>query len=93
MRGQYKNRKHLHNLCQHLSDFSIDAVWNFLDTSQEKSPSDGIGGTVKRVTARTSLQQPPQNDIIGYISTQMPSLKRARKFKISFLDIKLINEF
>ena len=35
----------------------------------------------------------PQNDIIGYISTPKPSSKRARKFKISPMDMKLITDF
>ena len=47
-------------LCQHLSDFGIDAVWNFFATSHGKSPCDGIGGTARRVTARTSLQRPKE---------------------------------
>ena len=35
----------------------------------------------------------PQNDVIGYISTPKPSSKRARKFKISSMDMKLITDF
>ena len=65
--GQYKNRKHLYNLCQHLNDFGIDAVWNFFATSHGKSPCDGIGGTVKRVTTRASLQRPKEGQILSPI--------------------------
>ena len=61
--GQYKNKKNLYNLCQHQSDFGIEAVWNFFATSHGKSPCDGIGGTVKRVTARASLQRTKENHI------------------------------
>ena len=60
--GQYINRKHLYNLYHHLSDFGIEAVWNFLATSHGKSPCDGIG--VKRVTARASLQRPKEGQIL-----------------------------
>ena len=62
--GQYKNRKNLYNLCQHKFDFGITAVWNFFATSHGKSPCDGIGGTVKRVTARASLQRPNEHHIL-----------------------------
>ena len=62
--GQYKNKKNLYNLCQHMSDFGIEASWNFFATSHGKSPCDGIGGTVKRVTARTSLQRPKEHHIL-----------------------------
>ena len=35
----------------------------------------------------------PQNDIIGYISTTKSYSKRARKFKISSIDMKQITDF
>ena len=44
--AQYKNCKHFVSLCHHLTDFSIDCMWNFFATSHEKSPCDGIDGTV-----------------------------------------------
>ena len=62
--GQYKNKKNMYNLCMHKKEFGLDAVWNFFATSQGKSPCDGIGGTVKRVTARASLQRPKQSHIL-----------------------------
>ena len=55
--GQYKNRKHFYNLCHHADDFSVKCKWNFFATSHGKSPCDGIGGTVKRLAARASLQR------------------------------------
>ena len=42
----------------------IEAEWNFFATSHGKSPCDAIGGTVKRVTARASLQRPRGNKIL-----------------------------
>ena len=56
--GQYKNYKNMMNLCRHNEDFGLKASWYFFDTSHGKSPCDGIGGTVKRKIARTSLQRP-----------------------------------
>ena len=62
--GQYKNKKNFYNLCQHNKDFGFEGTWNFFATSHGKSPCYGIGGTVKRVTARASLQRPKENHII-----------------------------
>ena len=55
--AQYKNRKNFINLCYHKNDFDIEAEWHFFATSHGKGPCDGIGGTVKRLAARTSLQR------------------------------------
>ena len=54
--SQYKNYKNFVNLCFHEQDFCISAEWHFFATSHGKSPCDGIGGTVKRLVARASLQ-------------------------------------
>ena len=62
--AQYKNYKNMLNLCRHKSDFGIDAIWTFFATSHGKSPCDGIGGTVKRLTARASLQRPYSEQIL-----------------------------
>ena len=56
--GQYKNFKNFLNLCFHKDDFGLTTTWSFFATSHGKSPCDGIGGTVKRKIARTSLQRP-----------------------------------
>ena len=62
--GQYKNCKNFLNLCKHFGDFSINCVWSFFATSHGKSPCDGLGGTIKRLTARASLQRPIKNQIL-----------------------------
>ena len=54
--SQYKNYKNLSNLCHHGKDHGNEAEWHFFATSHGKSPCDGIGGTVKRLVARASLQ-------------------------------------
>ena len=63
--GQYKNCKNFINLCHHQEDFGIDCQWNFFATSHGKSPCDGIGGTIKRLTARASLQRPLREQILS----------------------------
>ncbi|XP_072043498.1 uncharacterized protein [Amphiura filiformis] len=63
--GQYKNCKNLLNLCFHEYDFGVKAQWNFFATSHGKSPCDGIGGTVKRLVRRASLQAVSDNHILS----------------------------
>ena len=62
--AQYKNRKNFLNLCHHKADFGIDAEWHFFATSHGKGPCDGLGGTVKRLAARASLQRPYEHQIM-----------------------------
>jgi len=62
--SQYKNYKNFVNLCSHTADCGVPAEWHFFATSHGKSPCDGIGGTVKRLCARASLQAPLQNHIL-----------------------------
>lgn len=62
--SQYKNRKNFINLCHHKEDFKILAEWHFSATAHGKSACDGIGGTVKRLAARASLQKPYNNQIM-----------------------------
>lgn len=62
--AQYKNRKNFINLCHHREDFGMPAEWHFFATSHGKGPCDGIGGTVKRLAARASLQRPYNKQIL-----------------------------
>ena len=62
--AQYKNCKNFWNLWHHEQDFGMQGQWNFFATSHGKSPCDGIGGTVKRLTPRASLQRPSQEQIL-----------------------------
>lgn len=61
--SQYKNRYHIMNLCLHEKDFSIPAEWHYFETGHGKGPSDGLGGTLKRLAARASLQLPPEQQV------------------------------
>ena len=63
--AQYKNYKNFANLCNHQKDFGLDAKWNFFATSDGKQPCDGIGGTVKRIVAKESLQRPTSKQILS----------------------------
>ena len=62
--SQYKNRKNFLNLCHHENDFGIKAEWHFSATSHGKGACDGVGGTVKRLVAKASLQKPFDEQII-----------------------------
>jgi len=55
--GQYKNRKNFINLMYHMEDFKVAAEWHFFPTSHGKGLCDGIGGTLKRLASRASLQK------------------------------------
>ena len=78
--AQYKNCSNFLNLCQHKTDFGLDASWSFFATSHGKSPCDGIGGTVKRETAHESLRRPLRDqicsvsDMISFCSSSLKSI-------------------
>ena len=55
--AQYKNCKNFLNLTFHKQDFKMDAEWHFFASSHGKGPCDGIGGTLKRLATRASLQK------------------------------------
>lgn len=61
--AQYKKRKNFSNLCNHENNFGIEE-WYFSATAHGKAPCDGMGGTVKRYSAGTSLQRPYQDQIM-----------------------------
>lgn len=54
--AQYKNKKNFENLLHHEEDFDVQAEWHFFATSHGKGPCDGLGGTIKRLAARASIQ-------------------------------------
>ena len=62
--GQYKNCRNFLNICHHEQDFAVKCTWSFFATSHGKSPCDGIGGTVKRLTAIASLHRTTNNQIL-----------------------------
>ena len=78
--SQYKNRKNFLNLCYHRDDFGVSAEWHFSATSHGKGACDGLGGTVKRLAARASLQRPYDDQIMtprqlfDWASTNVPAV-------------------
>ena len=54
--SQFKNKYTLSNLLLHEHDFGCTAEWNFFETAHGKGPVDGIGGTVKRLVWRCTMQ-------------------------------------
>lgn len=60
--GQNKNCKNFMNLCHHWSDLW---QWSLLATSHDKPPCDGLGGTIKWLTARASTQRPLENQTLS----------------------------
>ena len=61
---QYKNYKNFSNVCNHENDHGLKEERHFFATSHGKSPCDGIGGTVKRLVARASLQATVDHHIL-----------------------------
>ena len=54
--AHYKNRFNFANLSLFESDHGVPAVWHFWATCHGKNACDGVGGTVKRLARRASLQ-------------------------------------
>ena len=53
------------NLCSHEADFGMKIEWHFSATSHGKGVCDGVGGIVKRLAARASLQKPFDQQIMS----------------------------
>lgn len=62
--GQYKNKYNLMNLSLHEKDYKIKGQWSFFATSHGKTECDGIGGTVKRLARKASLQRTQEGQIL-----------------------------
>ena len=92
---QYKNYKHFLNLCYHKDDFQLAVDQSFFATSHGKSACNGIGGTVKRLTARASLQRPISDQILtldamfNFCTENIPSI---RFFKVTKEQILVVRE-
>lgn len=83
--AQYKNKYNFVNLCLHEKDFQLKAQWSFFATSHGKTECDGIGGTVKRLARKESLQNPLEKQITSV--SQLYEFCKARIEKITFLFI------
>lgn len=63
--SQYKNKYNFFYLCQLKKLYGCDAEWHFFATSHGKGPCDGIGGTLKRLATKASLQRTHNNHILS----------------------------
>lgn len=59
----FKNKFNFVNLYYHKHDFDADAEIHFHATAHGKGPCDGIGGNLKRLAKRASLQLPARKSI------------------------------
>jgi hypothetical protein len=78
--SQYKNHKNFANICNHYADFNSEVVWNYFASSHGKDPCDGIGGTVKRLAAKASLQHvgvPLIDSTVKFFSWAQSNIKGA----------------
>ena len=80
-----KNKYNFYNLCQHEQDFGLKAQRSFFATAHGKSPCDGIGGTVKRVMSKGSLQHVNDNHILYF--SQMYNFCKEKFTNIIFLKL------
>lgn len=63
--SQYKNKHNFFYLCQLKKLYGFAAEWHFFATSHGKGPCDGIGGTLKRLATKASLQRTHENHILS----------------------------
>lgn len=61
----FKNRFNFVNLFYYRDDFGTDAEFHFHATSHGKGPCDGLGGNLKRLARRASLQLPTSEAILS----------------------------
>lgn len=62
--SQYKNKKNFFNICQYKKKYGFDVEWHCFATSHGKGPCDAIGGVLKRLAAKASLQRIFENHIL-----------------------------
>ena len=63
--ARYKKFKNFTNLLLHKKDFGMKAERYFFATSHGKNACDGVGGAIKRLAARSSLQRAIHNQILN----------------------------
>ena len=85
--AQYKYRKNFANLTYHKDDFSSDAEWHFFATSHGKGPWDGLGGTVKRLATKASLQRPYKDQIMNVQQLYLWSKENIPGIHFDFMDM------
>ena len=90
--SHYKNYKNFANLLNHSTDHGLHAEWNFFGTSHGKNTCDGIGGTVKRLAARASLQHTYKDHILTSKQLFDFCLKNIAGMKFFFVPSSKVDE-
>ena len=85
VQGSTKIAKNMLNQSLHLQDFEIESTWSFFATSHDKSPCDGIGGTIKWLTARASLQRTSHDQILTATDILLSFAKKRLKVSQPYL--------
>ena len=92
--NQYKYFKNIANLNYHYTDYELKAEWHFFAISHGKSPCDGIGGTVKCLIARASLQNTPILNINEMYEWSASHIDDVKFFKVTENEVEShINTF
>ena len=81
---QYKNRKNSCNLIFHEAHFGVAAEWHFFATAHGKGPCDGIGGSLKRLAARASLQRHQNNQILTCADLYQWAQQNVRNINVAY---------
>ncbi|KZS06523.1 Cc8L18.2-like protein [Daphnia magna] len=90
-----KNKYHFANLSMFKNDFGIMAEWHFWATCHGKNACDGIGGTVKHLARRASLQRPIDNQILrpsDLLSWASESIEGIKFFYVNQSEIDVNSE-
>lgn len=93
---QYKNKKNFSNLRHHYDDFSVQAEWNYFASAHGKGACDGVGGTLKRIARRYSLQKGTRNEILTakqLYEWSVSHLKNYNVFFCSTFDYEVASEY
>lgn len=63
--SQYKNKKNFYNLSTIEREQKCKVEWHFFATYHGKGPCDALGGTLKRMATKVSLQRPYTDQILN----------------------------
>ena len=80
----------------HKKDFRMKAEWHFFATSQGKNVCDGVGGSIKRLAARASLQRAIHNQILNlhqlynFAKSEIPSMT---SFYVDKQQVDVVSKF
>ena len=84
--------QNFYNLSKFSNEFGVSAEWNFFATSHGKSPCDGLGGTIKHLTAQESLKRPFRNQILTVESMLEFCAEKIKNINFKFIGQTQLNE-